>query len=393
MAREIRSALAPLQRKRIPSSGKRKRAKVRVILLAPSLTSHDAVSNEVILQADVYRTHGISVGIYADKTVGFSHRFLLTREEIEAHIPHTETLWIYYHSIEWQQGELWMKKIAGSMILRYHGITPPSLFIGHSSTQEELKRGIAQTVRVSELPHLRAILPNSLFMKEDLLSLTSPACPIHVIAPFHQVEETVPRIHFHPKTPIQLLFVGRFSPNKGHENLLLLAQAYRKRYGKKQVTLHLAGKGDRKFLRKLYKKIMELDLVNTVEVHYDITPDFLVSLYRMATLFVSMSEHEGFGLPLLEAQYHGVPVFTLDRGACKETVGKGGWVFSEVNLSRMCESIHELVSNPEAYEKMVLAGRENFQRYRMGSLKKQFWELTAPSLGEPAAQFSQTPPC
>ena len=52
-------------------------------------------------------------------------------------------------------------------------------------------------------------------------------------------------------------------------------------------------------------------------------PD-LLACYRAAHVFVSMSEHEGFGVPLLEAMKFDVPVIAYDAAAVGETVDGAG---------------------------------------------------------------------
>ena len=52
--------------------------------------------------------------------------------------------------------------------------------------------------------------------------------------------------------------------------------------------------------------------------------DAILACYRLADVFVCMSEHEGFCVPLLEAMHFGVPIVAYRAAAVPETLGAGG---------------------------------------------------------------------
>jgi glycosyltransferase involved in cell wall biosynthesis len=64
----------------------------------------------------------------------------------------------------------------------------------------------------------------------------------------------------------------------------------------------------------------------------------LVAYYRAASAFVSLSEHEGFGVPLLEAMHLGTPVVALDAAAVGETVGHAGVLLPTKDLAEAAEA-------------------------------------------------------
>lgn len=89
----------------------------------------------------------------------------------------------------------------------------------------------------------------------------------------------------------------------------------------------------------------------------------LVAAYRAADLFVSMSEHEGFGVPLIEAMAADVPVLAYAAAAVPETLGGAGVAFTEKRFAYLAELADELTANT-ALREQVLAG----QRRRLGEL-------------------------
>ena len=83
----------------------------------------------------------------------------------------------------------------------------------------------------------------------------------------------------------------------------------------------------------------------------------LVAYYRAATVYLSLSEHEGFGVPLLEAMHLGVPVVALEGSAVGETVGRGGILLPKKDLPLAAEACALVRERPELRARLVAAGR------------------------------------
>lgn len=82
----------------------------------------------------------------------------------------------------------------------------------------------------------------------------------------------------------------------------------------------------------------------------------LVAAYRAARVFVSMSEHEGFGVPLVEAMAAGLPVLAYAAAAVPETLGGAGVAFDEKRYPFLAELTRELMEN-ERVRARVLEGQ------------------------------------
>ena len=68
--------------------------------------------------------------------------------------------------------------------------------------------------------------------------------------------------------------------------------------------------------------------------------------YRRADVYLSMSVHEGFCAPLIEALAHGVPVVARAAGAVPETLGGAGVLLDGGDLPLVSEALDELASSP-----------------------------------------------
>ena len=84
----------------------------------------------------------------------------------------------------------------------------------------------------------------------------------------------------------------------------------------------------------------------------------LVAYYREADAFVSLSEHEGFGVPLLEAMRFDLPVVAYDAAAVGETVGGAGVLLHERDLAQAAEAAALVSEDAALRTKLAAAGRK-----------------------------------
>ena len=83
----------------------------------------------------------------------------------------------------------------------------------------------------------------------------------------------------------------------------------------------------------------------------------LLACYEAASVFVSMSEHEGFGVPLVESMLTRVPVIAYASTAVPDTLGGAGLQFTEKRFPEVAEAAHALVTD-DALRSVVLSGQD-----------------------------------
>lgn len=99
-----------------------------------------------------------------------------------------------------------------------------------------------------------------------------------------------------------------------------------------KFQFYLAGFSSRELY--LYREELErmldfYDLRKNVLITGFLSDAELNNLYQEADAFVSMSEHEGFCVPLIEAMVHRIPILAYSGGAVPETLNGAGVLFSE----------------------------------------------------------------
>jgi glycosyltransferase involved in cell wall biosynthesis len=167
-----------------------------------------------------------------------------------------------------------------------------------------------------------------------------------------------------------LLFVGRLSPNKKQEDLVKLLYYYRRI----EPAARLILVGDRWLLN--YDTWLEdfarsLDLADAVTLTGHVSQQDMITYFRAADLYVSMSEHEGFGKPLLESMYLGLPVLAYAASAVPATLGDAGVLFHEKDYERLAELVDILVKDNDLRQRLIGRQRQRIQAFLEPQIKEE----------------------
>jgi len=256
-------------------------------------------------------------------------------------------------------------RLGGARILQYHNITPAHFFAPYDPALFRLaalgRRELATLVGQVDLA-----LGDSAFNAAELDSLGFDRTGVMPIA------VDLERLTAAPRRPalerilsdglINILFVGRIAPNKRIEDHIRLAEVY-KRYVDSYYRFIFVGRYDG--VPRYY------DQIRALIAEYDMLPDRfwftgpvpdedLAAFYRWADAYVSLSEHEGFCVPLVEAMAADVPVVAYAAGAVPETLGGAGLLFEPKDLELAAELLGSVV-----YDRGVRARVLDGQRRRL----------------------------
>ena len=98
----------------------------------------------------------------------------------------------------------------------------------------------------------------------------------------------------------------------------------------------------------------------------------MVTYYRTSDLFVSMSEHEGFGLPLLESMYFSLPVLAYSTTGVPYTMGDAGVQFYEKDYEGLAELIQLLMEDQALRQRLIARQKERVQIFLEPEVRAQF---------------------
>ena len=121
------------------------------------------------------------------------------------------------------------------------------------------------------------------------------------------------------------LFVGRIAPNKKDEDIIDIFNYYYK-FIDANSNLYFVGNYDSKsnYYDELQEKLKKLECRSHIYFTGKVTDEELSVYYRKADIFICMSEHEGFCIPVLEGMHYNLPVIAYDACAIPETMGDAG---------------------------------------------------------------------
>jgi glycosyltransferase involved in cell wall biosynthesis len=165
-----------------------------------------------------------------------------------------------------------------------------------------------------------------------------------------------------PPGPPTILFVGRLVPHKRQD---LVIQAFaRFRRSTPGARLVLVGEP---FIDEFGAELRALadELApGAVAFEQKIPRDRLASHYRDASVFLCLSEHEGFCIPLLEAFHFGVPVIARDAGAIEEVVGDAGVLLeAQDGVAIVAELLRIVTGDSELRAELRGRGERRLARY------------------------------
>jgi glycosyltransferase involved in cell wall biosynthesis len=145
-------------------------------------------------------------------------------------------------------------------------------------------------------------------------------------------------------TPPTVLFVGRLTPHKRHD-LLLRAFALYRRHRAPDARLHLVGEPVSPGYGSAVQRLADDLAPSAVTIERGISPAELWERYGRADAFLSMSEHEGFCIPLLEAFSFDVPVIARPVGGIPEVAGDAALLYDGDDLAVVAELLELAVAD------------------------------------------------
>ncbi len=306
--------------------------------IVAALSPGDAVSNEALAFQKLLRARGYASEIYAYALA--PEMAALGRPVSDySQRPHSPGAVSILHFAIGNPAVQAVLARSEPLILRYHNITPYEFFLGFNGHlvglcyhgARHLSAFASRTtlgLAVSEFNRLD--LDRAGFARTAVLPLGMN------LATLDETPDPVVKARFEDGRK-NLIFVGRVAPNKKIEDLVRAFCAYQ-RYVEPESRLFIVGEGRgfENYTRRLDELVSHLR-IDEVVFTGAVTQSELNAYYRRSDAFLCLSEHEGYGAPLIEAMYFGIPVIAFDAGAVKETLRGGGVLLGEKKPEEIAE--------------------------------------------------------
>ena len=305
---------------------------LRVYQILPTVCRGDTISNDALEIYKELANQRICTHIYAAYIgTGISSRRVSPLEEIPTLGP--EDIIIYHMSTEsgmYDHIRRIKRDYDCTVIIRYHSITPPEYFDPYNQDMAlRCRRGLQEAESIRDIP--TEVLAVSDYDRKQLRRL-GYTCPIMTLVPLvplaeygiEPAEEIMGR--YRGDACRNLLYVGQIIPHKRIERIMDIYDRCRKR---NDQPLRLFLVGSTMEVEEYYRYLedyrirlgyREDEIVITGHVAFN----EMIAYYRLADVFLCMSEAEGFGMSLVEAMFYQVPVLAYEAGAVPETLGGSG---------------------------------------------------------------------
>jgi len=259
-----------------------------------------------------------------------------------------------------------LARLAARKVLVYHNVTPPDFFTGlndHAALHARL--GQKQVAALAE--HVDLAIGVSEFDTNDLVEIgyrNTATVPILIDWTKYEVAPDDAVLAALSRRRTRILFVGRISPNKRQDELIRLLAYYRACIDP-EAQLFLVGsyRDQPQYHARCVALRDALDLQHAVTFTGPVSDAELVAYYRRASVFLSLSEHEGFGVPLLEAMHLGLPVVAYEAAAVGETLDGAGLRLYRKDLAEAAETCGLVVERADLRGRLVAAGHRRVRDF------------------------------
>jgi glycosyltransferase involved in cell wall biosynthesis len=254
------------------------------------------------------------------------------------------------------------RRLRSKKVIIYHNVTSPEFFAGYSEEmvriarlgREEL-RLLAGTVDIA--------LADSRFNARELVEFgfrESHVFPLYVDLAKYEKPMNAFLHRLFRDGRINILFVGRVAPNKKIEDLIKVTFYYKK-FISPLVRLIIVGKTTA--LPAYYHALVKLAddfLLAPEEICFTghLPDDEMFAVYRAADVFLSLSEHEGFCLPLVESMIFDLPIIAYDSTAVSDTLDGAGILIRDKRAERVAELLDIVTRDQNLRENIIRGQRE-----------------------------------
>jgi glycosyltransferase involved in cell wall biosynthesis len=342
----------------ISQKQEQKHTKIHTIhQLTPGFAYGDAISNQTIILRDLLKKQGYKSEIFTEQIdPSMTHEARLFKDGKGIN---KDVGLIYHHSIGAGLTDFVINH-PGPKSLIYHNVTPPDLVRdADPELAIKLEQGINDLRRLA--PHFRVSAGDSRFNSLDLEEhgFSPPSVLPICVAPEKWNIPAEPNMMMRLQDgKDNILFVGRLVANKCQHDLVNAFAEYLSMYGNCRLILVGGFIEKESYYQSLKEQVRLRGLEGDVLFAGKVTDNILHSCYRCADLFWSMSEHEGFGVPLIEAMWFDVPVLAYKSSAIPETLGEGGLLFTDKqNLKELAVAARLLMHDPDVRAR-ILSGQK-----------------------------------
>lgn len=348
---------------------------MRIVQLLPVLGYGDAIGNDTLAIRDVIARMGYETEIYyidhidnrlpADAAKPLNSMPELRSDDI-----------LLYHACTGAPMNFELPKYGCKKVMIYHNVTPPLFFHEFNTEVERVQEYAYEGIRFLN-DKVDYCIADSEYNRRDLIDM-GYRCPIDVcpiVIPYTDYDTEPDQLimeRMRADGYKNLLFVGRIVPNKKQEDIIRAFYRYHTLYEKKSRLILIGSAGGMEsYYNALKAYIGKLGLEDCVIFPGHIRFPEILAYYRTADVFVCMSEHEGFCVPLVEAMYFRVPIVAFASSAIPDTLGHGGLLLDKKDPDIAAAAIDRIMWDSNLREWIKKGQEESLKRFHPERVEEQ----------------------
>ena len=349
----------------------------RIDQVIPTLASRDAIGGHVMQLRDLLRSRGYQSDIYYGNASPdrFDEGLPITRIGDPSSVGR---VLLYQLSIGSGVADIFRDRPERKFV-NYHNITPAGLVEAWiPAVGEEVRWGRAQLRDLAKVTEFA--IADSVFNEMELRDAgyaSTTTVPL-LIDPEDFTGSPDPALaarlaRRRAGGGADLLFVGKVSPHKGQHDLVKALAAYRRLYDP-EARLHIVGSAiSVEYQQAVVRFADELNLEDAVEFAGSVTHEELIAYYEGCDVFLCLSNHEGFCVPLLESMYHRLPIVSYECTAVPETVAQAGLILPDKEPARVAAAIHRVIEDGRLRQTLSTAAGERVDWFALPRVRAGFF--------------------
>jgi glycosyltransferase involved in cell wall biosynthesis len=263
--------------------------------------------------------------------------------------------------------EQWLTSQKCRKVLIYHNITPAEFFNNQTHLVKHIELGLLQVQRWR--PMFEMAIADSEKNRQDLIAFGYSPDSIKTIPLLVDIDALS---SIKPDNQIlsdyeyyfNVVFVGRIVENKCQLDIVRAYARAQVRQSRPSRLVLVGGTTSESYLAKIKNEAEQLGVAQDLIITGKISDSQLVAIYRAAGVFVCLSKHEGFGVPLVEAMLFDIPVIALASSSVPWTLGRGGILFNELDLDEVAVAIDFIAQSPALRSKLIAVQRQELSRFK-----------------------------
>lgn len=351
--------------------------------VVPTFARRDAIGAHSLIAQRLLRAAGFASHIYT----GSAPRHLRHLVRDLRSLPLDDKTWILYQCSTGAPIADALYDRAQPLIVNYHNITPARFFSAwEPRIADELDGGRQQVARLSERAALG--LADSSFNRAELDRFgyrSTAVAPVLIdlgVADRRIDRRTLDLLQRERAGGgANWLFVGRLSPNKAQHDVIQAFAMYRRSYDPAARLTLVGGSSSLRYERALRSSIGALGLDEAVRLVGSVSAPLLAAYFGAADIFVCLSDHEGFCVPLLEAMHHRVPIVAFAATAVPETLGDAGLCLPDKQPAAVAHAVWRVLSDAGLRTQLVSAGDRRVRDFDLTRTSATFTAAVTSTVG------------